>query len=325
MKKEDQDLEDLFKESFDNFEADVDSSVWDNVRTGLKWGGIGLFIKLLFNQIGTSTLVALASSAITVVATLFFVNTNNNETPATNNTEPETRQTTNDSTDLIQHDTVYQIVEKVIEVPQVITVDSKQKTSNGLTTQEEKAKLESMIHLSKDRETTSIYASPSSGPVPLIVDLKNQGTGTNPKWIFEDDKKPSFEENPVHIFDTPGTYTIQLNSTNKDGLISKDVVTIEVKGNSSIEQTPRLISFSPNNDGIADVFNLKSKNMAFMNTKIYNNKSKLVYQWEGNDGEWNGKDLNGKDAPVDTYYYIIVAEGVDGKKYDRTGQISLER
>jgi gliding motility-associated-like protein len=322
MEKGHNDIEDLFKESFDDFQPEVKPTVWENVRTGLKWGGVGLFIKFLVNKVGTSTLIALASSALTVVATVFVMGSGKEQNNDGASAPADNQQAT--QTEFIQIDTVYQIVEKIVEKP----ATSNPKVNNNvlaLAEKAEKAKLESIIHSSKDKEITYIYASPISGPVPLIVDLKNLGTGKYPKWQFGDGKKASTDDKPIHIFETPGTYTIQLNSISADGIAANDVVTITVTGNSSMEEKPRMISFSPNGDGVADVFNLKSKNMATMHTKIYDQKSKLVYQWEGNDGEWNGKNLQGYNAKADTYYYIIIAEGVDGKKYDRSGMIKLER
>ena len=40
---------------------------------------------------------------------------------------------------------------------------------------------------------------------------------------------------------------------------------------------------------------------------------------------WDGKSKNGSDAPDGTYYYIVTADGADGKKYEFTGYVSLIR
>jgi len=49
MKKNDN-LEDLFKDSFEDFEADVKPKTWDNIQAALKGAGIGIFIKTLINN-----------------------------------------------------------------------------------------------------------------------------------------------------------------------------------------------------------------------------------------------------------------------------------
>ena len=72
MKKDD--IEDLFKKSFEDFEADVNPGVWKNIQTGLKGAGLGIFGKILLNKIGTSALVAVVSSGVAVVTTVVVMN-----------------------------------------------------------------------------------------------------------------------------------------------------------------------------------------------------------------------------------------------------------
>lgn len=59
MKKNE--LEDIFKDSFENFEAEVSPSVWKNVQTALKGAGIGLLGKTILNKIGANTIIAVVS------------------------------------------------------------------------------------------------------------------------------------------------------------------------------------------------------------------------------------------------------------------------
>ena len=63
-------IEDLFKDSFENYEAEVDSSVWENIKTGMKGIGLGLLGKAIINKIGTKTIVAVVSSVATVIGTV---------------------------------------------------------------------------------------------------------------------------------------------------------------------------------------------------------------------------------------------------------------
>ena len=68
MKKKN--IEDLFKDSFENFEAEVSPSVWKNVQAALKGAGLGLLGKMLINKMGANAIVGIVSSAAAVVATL---------------------------------------------------------------------------------------------------------------------------------------------------------------------------------------------------------------------------------------------------------------
>jgi len=51
----------------------------------------------------------------------------------------------------------------------------------------------------------------------------------------------------------------------------------------------------------------------------------LVYKWVGVDGRWDGTTLKGEKVMAGIYYYIVNAEGVDGKKYEQKGKIKLIR
>ena len=78
MKKKN--IEDLFKDSFENFEAEVSPSVWKNIQTALKGAGLGLLGKMLLNKLGANAIVGIVSSAAAVVATVFVMNGTENKT-----------------------------------------------------------------------------------------------------------------------------------------------------------------------------------------------------------------------------------------------------
>jgi gliding motility-associated-like protein len=168
----------------------------------------------------------------------------------------------------------------------------------------------------------SISASPIGGTVPLIINLSNNGNAAVNKWDFGDGQKET-GMNPVHVYDVPGVYTVRLTSTTAEGKTSVDSVKIEVTGNSSISSIPT--SFSPNGDGVNDVLTFKSKFIANISSVIVDKKGHTVYSWDGIDFQWDGKDQKGVPAAEGTYFYIINAMGVDGKKFEQKGNIILTR
>lgn len=63
-------------------------------------------------------------------------------------------------------------------------------------------------------------ASVTSGTAPLVVDFTDLSTNvpTEWEWDFENDGTPdSTEQNPTHVFATPGVYTVKLTATNEHG------------------------------------------------------------------------------------------------------------
>jgi gliding motility-associated-like protein len=64
-------------------------------------------------------------------------------------------------------------------------------------------------------------------------------------------------------------------------------------------------SFTPNNDGVNDTWNIKNINLYPKNAvKVYNRYGEKVYSSIGYGVPWDGR-YGGKDLPTGTYYYII--------------------
>ncbi len=322
MKKDE--LEELFKKSFDNYEAEVSPSVWKNIKIGLKWGSLALLFNTLLNKLGINIIVAVITSVVAIVGTFVVMNWTH-KTPETGTSE--TTKTT-----LVQKT-------EVVVPPTVVAVDNKEQPKESIsstnelkvqptntaaeTNKKDKKNIESVINKFSEEPIASISASPVGGTVPLIVNLVNTGKGKSNKWIFSDGKKGNSESNPVHIFEAPGVYSVILSSTTADGKTATDSIKVEVTGNSSITAVPK--EFSPNGDGKLDVFVLQSKNISHMAAKIFDKTGTIMYKSDGVDAKWDGNDLQGKKAQEGIYFYLINAEGVDGKKYEQKGSVNLKR
>jgi len=339
MEKDKNNIEDLFKESFDNYESDVKPKVWNNVKKVLKWGSAGLLIKFLVNKVGTNTIVAIVSSAITVVSTVLFMEkiqsaektqpvTEKVETalPLTTNIENLPAAIANDSSQNKFSQEV-QPTDKVAVSASTVDEQKSEKSFKNTSLVEVNAvdskKIKSVIKDFSEQSIAIISASPVSGSSPLVVNLVNIGNGIDNKWTFSDGQSPSKESNPPCVFIEAGVHTVILQSKTADGKIAVDSVHITVTGNSFLSSPPNV--FSPNDDGVADVFTFQSKNISEMGAEIYDKKGKLVYRWVGNDGKWDGRTFKGEKVPEGIYYYIVNAEGVDGKKYEQKGKIKLTR
>jgi gliding motility-associated-like protein len=328
MNKGENDLEDFFKESFSDFEADVNPGIWKNIQTGLKGAGIGVLIQTIFNKIGSTTLVAAVSSVSAIIATILVMNFTSKQkaTPVVVNRvdktvlKPDKASVKEIKTFLSDGKGKPEKTEEVV-VPEI--KEKKEEEQTTFSVKKDKKKIQSVIKSLAEQPIASISATPVAGTVPLIVNLANSGTGKVNKWSFGDGQKPNVAINPVHVFESPGVYTVLLTSTNADGRIAVDSVIIEATGNSSIASIPG--SFSPNGDGVDDLFVFQSKNIVNMEVVLFDKKGKIVYTWKGIDGKWDGKNQQGKQAQDGIYYYIITADGVDGKKYEQKGSIKLTR
>ncbi|MDR0230132.1 MAG: choice-of-anchor J domain-containing protein [Flavobacteriaceae bacterium] len=128
------------------------------------------------------------------------------------------------------------------------------------------------------------------------------------------------EVNGKRVELTPGTTITQTNT--KIYIVAKSENGICIEETSFIvnyEDCPIPKGFSPNGDGVNDTFDLSQHGATSI--KIFNRLGSEVYSFTGNyTNQWNGKDKNGKDLPVGTYYYIIQAY-----EKTRTGWVEINK
>lgn len=81
--------------------------------------------------------------------------------------------------------------------------------------------------------------------------------------------------------------------------------------------------FTPNNDGVNDVFKITSKNIVTLNCKIYNRWGILVGELTKINESWDGLTTGGLKCENGVYYCVLTARGEDGKEYNEKGFVSL--
>lgn len=84
--------------------------------------------------------------------------------------------------------------------------------------------------------------------------------------------------------------------------------------------------FTPNNDGLNDVFRPTYTDIKTVNGIIYNRWGEIVFQWWGLNGYWDGYTLPaGVRVPEGTYYYIINAYSITDEEIVKKGSLTLKR
>ena len=123
---------------------------------------------------------------------------------------------------------------------------------------------------------------------------------------------------------TAGTYLVTLRAVNnRKGCADTANLTLNV--DSSLINTREIPNvFTPNGDFINDVFRFKNpetsvRSIRNFKIEIFNRGGQRVCSYQGNPRAWegwNGKRKNsGADEPQGVYFYIIQAEGWDGKAF----------
>ncbi|MCK5337872.1 MAG: gliding motility-associated C-terminal domain-containing protein, partial [Bacteroidales bacterium] len=80
-------------------------------------------------------------------------------------------------------------------------------------------------------------------------------------------------------------------------------------------------AFTPNTDGLNDVFILKAENISNFKMYIYDRWGTLIYESSGLEEGWNG-DYKGSPAPVGTYAWLAIYDIGMGDVERETKKIS---
>jgi gliding motility-associated-like protein len=115
--------------------------------------------------------------------------------------------------------------------------------------------------------------------------------------------------------DNDAVYTI--TAMGQNNCSASDGLTVKVQKGVFIPN-----AFSPNNDGINDVWKIKNIELYPGATiEIYDRYGVIVYRSTGASQPWDGS-IKGKQAPAGTYYYIIDLK--DGSSM-RNGSVTMLR
>lgn len=143
------------------------------------------------------------------------------------------------------------------------------------------------------------------------------GTITNWQWEFGDSTS-STSQNPSHLYDNKGVFTITLSIIDVNGCtdtISKDVfVTL-------LPLVPT--GFSPNGDSHNDVLYVKGGPFKSFFFRVYNNWGEKIFESTDQDKGWDGT-YKGQPCPLGAYAWILDVELFnDGKTIRKTGDITI--
>lgn len=173
---------------------------------------------------------------------------------------------------------------------------------------------------------TSISAdfslTPTNGLAPLTVSFTDLCTGASTySWDFGDGSN-SASSTPTHTYTQGGTFTIVLTVSDANGCLDTAMATVMVDAHSLLT-VPNV--FSPNGDGVNDLFVMKHQNISEFYGQIFNRWGEVIFEWSNIGGGWDGRTLAGKEIEAGTYFYIISATGIDGEIYNYKGAVTLLR
>lgn len=178
-----------------------------------------------------------------------------------------------------------------------------------------------VLDSNKCEDKDSVLVSIIQPPVTVTVDsticddktitVNAQNTGFSYLWS-------TGTTNAITTLDTGKHFVILSNSCFTD----TSYFTITGKDCNPLYYIPT--AFSPNGDGLNDVFSVYGDNIANIEMTIYNRWGEVLFKDKGANPTWKGGYKNAI-CPSNQYLYIIVLQDHTGKKYNEKGTITLLR
>lgn len=187
-------------------------------------------------------------------------------------------------------------------------------------------------------ETGTSYSG--SAPLTVVFHANAENVGMympHYEWRFtkEGETQPylvRYEEETEYTFTEAGSHRIVLYATfiNGNDTVAytkdywQDAQPITIQISESKLEMPN--AFSPNGDGINDIYRAKNNYQSIVefDAYIFNRWGQKIYEWHDPAGGWDGK-FNGKDVKQGVYFVLVKAKGADGRKYNIKKDVNLLR
>lgn len=142
------------------------------------------------------------------------------------------------------------------------------------------------------------------------------------EWDFGDGSK-AMEKDPVHIFNNPGEFNVTLRAYDIYGCSSLQSRTVNVLNQEEWVTIPN--AFTPNGDGLNDVFQPVIRGLTQFEMDIFNHWGEHLYTSKGLEiAGWDGT-YKGQLLPRGNYVYKIQYTTISGETVQKTGTMTLVR
>lgn len=147
------------------------------------------------------------------------------------------------------------------------------------------------------------------------------------EWNFSEDSEfihdkfpPRYDKETSYVFESSGKVYVRLQVTDTETGLSEVSGTFTVQVSESELKIPN--AFSPNGDGINDVFKVQHKSLIRFNATVFNRWGQKLYHWGLSEID---KGWDGGSVSDGVYFIVIEAQGADGVVYKHKGDINILR
>ena len=192
-----------------------------------------------------------------------------------------------------------------------------------------------MVVIAADGKETEETGYDGSAPLRVRFEARATDYGTRTplyEWQFHREGSSTpflvrYDANTGYEFTESGTFTVRLLVSfveNGDTVTYTQNDAFRIAISESKLEFPN--AFTPNGDGINDVFKAKEgyKSIVRFRALIFNRWGRKVYEWSDPAGGWDGR-IGSAEAPDGAYYLNVEARGADGRNYHIKKTINLLR
>lgn len=302
--KEVKNIEQIFKDAFSNFEAPVDSSLWQGIENSLPANPappskVSFLAKQAAYLKITGAVIAVATA---VTAVLYF--SNKNEEGAVQNVTRINNETT-------------KAVEPAKQKIEELNIEKSSKTEKINSSEELKTKKPATVEPVKADQSNKVEEN-KSVQINTLPTTKEEAMIPQPQTDKQIIYSPKTNTTAEPIKDTEVKKTEMKKPEAKTSVSSEGkILPLPGLGN---------MVFTPNGDGIGDWFEFDDSNLSELSVKIYSLKGyKLVSECFTHGGRWDGNLQNGNPAEEGIYLVMIQAKGMDQTNYKSTIKLQLRR
>jgi len=151
-------------------------------------------------------------------------------------------------------------------------------------------------------------------PLVEFTDLSSNDA-INWYWNFGINNDNSSTQNPYYNYPDTGNYNVVLSVFNQFNCVDSVSKTIRINEISTL-YIPN--TFTPNGDGINDVFKIVGNEIEEFEIYIFNRWGEQLFESKSQDNSWTGKD-----AQTGTYTYKVTVKYKNTRRETKTGKILL--
>lgn len=318
--KKPNDIEELFQEAFQNFEADPGGNAWANIQTGMEGGAVKAAVASK-GALSVLTKTIIGAAVVTAtVGTIYLISSDEDAV---------------DVETLIAAEEI--TAPEIVESPQDPQIDAEV----GLSSEVEVESASTSDKTVSERKSIPVDKSKESSERSAVVEFVDTISTAIQDFVFSDPLENAPEEVEVTEKINEESFAnqeqaeaaaenISSEPSSKPSAQEETVSAMEDENRQEqgAEETvtfPRVPNaFSPNLDGINDEFKIDATDDGdLMEIQIISpSLGKMVFQTKGKSVVWNGTLPNGDVAPVGSYLYTLILHK-DGEKHLKQGTISL--